>query len=348
MIFLKDIELNSLTIEELKSYMISLGHKGFRGEQIFSFFNRNMGLDMKELKILPKDLRDYLEENVKINKMNILKRFDSRIDNTKKYLFALQDNNIIEGVAMEYAHGISVCISTQVGCKMGCSFCASTKEGLIRNLTPSEMLNQVYLIEKDLGKSISNIVLMGSGEPLDNYNNTLKFLNIIHDEKGHNLSLRNITLSTSGLVPRIYDLAKENLPITLSISLHSPFDSERERIMPVAKVYKLKELMEACKFYGNETNRRLTFEYTLIENINDGDKEVKELVKILKGINGHVNLIPLNPIKEYNKERPSRENVENFQRKLKKHNIPVTIRREMGSDISASCGQLRRSYSKEM
>ena len=244
---------------------------------------------------------------------------------------------------MEYKHGNTACISTQVGCKMGCEFCASTKEGLIRNLTTAEMLNQIYMMEKNTNKTISNIVLMGSGEPLDNYNNTLKFINIIHDEKGHNTSLRNITLSTCGVVPKIYDLAKENLPITLSISLHSPFDESRASMMPIARKYKIKDLMDACRFYGDSTNRRLTFEYTLIENVNDSEKDVIELAKILKGINAHVNIIPLNPIKEYLNDRPNRESVEKFQQRLVNRNIPATIRREMGSDISASCGQLRRS-----
>ena len=340
---MKKIELNSLTLEESKDYMLGLGEKKFRGEQLFSFFNRNNKINIEELKVLPEKLRNDLLENATINKMKMHKRFDSNLDKTKKYLYLLEDNNIIESVAMEYTHGNTACISTQVGCKMGCSFCASTKEGLIRNLSPAEMLNQIYMMEKDLGKDITNIVLMGSGEPLDNYDNTLKFINIINDEKGHNISLRNITLSTCGVVPKIYDLAKENLPITLSISLHSPFDEDRKKIMPVAVRYSIKELMDACKYYVEKTNRRITFEYTLIENINDRDKDVSELVKILKGMNCHVNVIPLNPIEEFNKIRPERRNVERFQDKLASHGINATIRREMGGDISASCGQLRRS-----
>lgn len=340
---MNNIELNSLTLEESKSYMLKIGEKGFRGEQLFSFFNKNNRLEINDLETLPKNLRDKLAKNSKVNKIEIYKRFDSNIDNTKKYLYRLEDNNIIESVAMEYTHGLSACISTQIGCKMGCSFCASTKEGLIRNLTPAEMVNQIYIMEKDLGKSVSNIVLMGSGEPLDNYDNTLKFMNIINDEKGHNISLRNITLSTCGVVPRIYDLAKEDIPITLSISLHSPFDGDRREIMPIANRYSIKELMESCKYYVGVTNRRITFEYTLIENVNDRDKDIKELVNILSGIKSHVNLIPLNPIQEFKKDRPSRVNVERFQKELKKRNINVTIRREMGGDISASCGQLRRS-----
>lgn len=340
------IELNSLTLEELKSYMISIGESAFRGEQVFTYFNKHKGLDIRNLNLLPLKLRDNLYESASINKIEIYRKFLSKIDNTKKYLFILRDSNIIESVAMEYVHGITACISTQVGCKMGCAFCASTKEGLVRNLTPGEMLNQIYMMEKDLNMEISNIVLMGSGEPLDNYDNTMKFINIIHDEKGHNISLRNITLSTCGVVPRIYDLAKENIPITLSISLHSAFDEERRKIMPIANKYSIKELIEACRYYVDITNRRITFEYTLIDGVNDREKDISELVKILKGIKCHINLIPLNPIREYNKDRPDRNNIENVKRSLERNNIPTTIRREMGSDISASCGQLRRSISQ--
>ncbi len=337
------IEINSLTLQESKDFMRDIGEKPFRGEQVFSYFNKNRKLDIDELKLLPQGLRWKLQEKVKVNVLNLFKRFDSQLDRTNKYLFQLEDGNIIESVFMEYKHGNTACISTQVGCKMGCAFCASTKDGLIRQLSPAEMVNQIYMMEKDKGSEISNIVLMGSGEPLDNYDNLLKFINIIHDEKGHNISLRNITISTCGLVPKIYQLADENLPITLSISLHSPFDEERMKIMPIAKRYKLKELIEACRYYGNSNNRRITFEYTLIEGVNDGEKEVQELSKILNGINAHINLIPLNPIKEYKKERPEKSNVEKFQNMLLKRNLRVTIRREMGSDISASCGQLRRS-----
>lgn len=337
------IEINSLSLPELKEFMKNIGEKPFRGEQVFSYFNRNKKLHLKDLKVLSESLREKLIELVKVNEIKILQSYTSNVDSTKKYLFQLEDGNIIESVFMEYKHGNTVCISTQVGCKMGCAFCASTKGGLIRNLSPAEMLNQIYMMEKDNEKEISNIVLMGSGEPLDNYDNVLKFINIIHDEKGHNISLRNITLSTCGVVPRIYDLKDENLPITLSISLHSPFDSERMKIMPIAKKYKINELMEACKAYGDSNNRRMTFEYTLIEGVNDGEKEVNELGKILAGINAHVNIIPLNPIKEFTKDRPERESVEKFKDQLVRRNIPATIRREMGTDISASCGQLRRS-----
>lgn len=338
------IELNSLDLEELKSYVVSIGEKPFRGEQLFSYFNRNMGLNLQEIQVLPQELRQILIKESRINEIKLLMRFDSKTDDTKKYLFLLEDNNIIESVLMEYTHGLTVCISTQVGCRMGCSFCASTKEGRIRNLTPSEMLNQIYFIEKDTDMKISNIVLMGSGEPLDNYDNTIKFMNIIHHPKGHNISYRNITLSTCGIVPRIYELAKENIPITLSISLHSPFDNIRTDMMPIGKKYKVKDIIEACIFYEQITNRRISFEYTLIEGINDRKKDVDELARILKGINFHINLIPLNPIKEYNKDRPSINSIERFQKHLTRNNIQVTIRNEKGTDINASCGQLRRDY----
>lgn len=341
---MKKIELNSLTLEETKDIMVNLGQKSYRGEQLFSSFNKNKDLDIKEISLLPQKLRNTLMEKGNINKIRILKRFNSKIDNTRKYLYLLEDGNIIESVLMVYPHGNSVCISTQVGCRMGCEFCASTKDGRIRNLTPSEMLNQVYLIEKDLGENIDNIVLMGSGEPLDNYENTLSFLNIIHDPKGHNTSYRNITLSTCGIVPRIYDLAKENLPITLSVSLHSPFDSERKKMMPIAKTYTIEELLKASKYYEEITNRRITFEYTLIEGVNDRTEDINELVILLKDINSHINLIPLNPIKEYDMERPEINSVEKFKNKLEKKHIKATVRKEKGTDISASCGQLRRDY----
>ncbi len=341
---LKDIELNGITLEESREYMVNIGEKGFRGEQLFTFFNRNKGLDIQQAKVLPQNLRESLAKSQMITKVDILKRFDSNIDSTKKYLFLLEDKNIIEAVLMEYDHGFSVCISTQVGCRMGCSFCASTKGGLLRNLTPGEMLNQIYLIEKDAKVDISNIVLMGSGEPLDNYDNVLKFLNIIHEPKGHNISYRNITLSTCGVVPRIYDLAKENLPITLSISLHSPFDEYRANIMPIAKAYKIDELMKACRYYEESTGRRMTFEYTLIDGINDRIVDGERLVYLLRKLNAHINLIPLNPIKEYDGNRTHRDGVERFKRYLLSKNINTTIRSEKGSDISASCGQLRRDY----
>jgi 23S rRNA (adenine2503-C2)-methyltransferase len=344
---LQKIELNSLTIEELEEYIYNIGEQKYRGEQLFTFIHKNQGRNIENISVFSKGLRDKLEKVSKINQLKIFKRFDSKVDNTKKYLFLLEDNNIIEGVAMEYKHGLTACISTQVGCRMDCSFCASTKEGLIRSLTPAEMVSQIYMMEEDLNDKISNIVLMGSGEPLDNYENVIKFLNIIHHEKGHNTSYRNITLSTCGLVPKIYSLADEEMPITLSISLHSPFDEDRRKIMPIGNKYSIDEIMEACRYYNNKTNRRITIEYTLIEGVNDRIADLNELVKILRGISCHVNLIPLNPIKEFSQGRPSRINIERFEKSLAKAGIPVTIRREMGGDINASCGQLRRRYTDE-
>lgn len=343
---MKKRELNSMTSKELQDYMASIGEKKFRGDQIFTYFHKHNKWDIEELNVLPETLRKKLIDIVHINKIKIFKRFDSQIDSTKKYLFSLEDENIIEAVSMEYKHGTTLCVSTQVGCKMGCSFCASTKEGLIRNLTPAEILNQIYMIENDQGIKISNIVLMGSGEPLDNYGNTIKFLEIIHHEKAHNISYRNIALSTCGVVPKIYELADEMIPITLSISLHSAFDDERKKIMPISNKYSIEEILKACKYYELKNNRRITFEYTLIEGINDRQKDVDEISRLLKDINSHVNLIPLNPIKEYKKDRPSKSNIDRFAMALNKKNIDVTIRREMGGDISASCGQLRRSIIK--
>ena len=336
-------ELNGMGLKQLKNYMDSIGEKKFRGEQLFTHFHKHNRWDLDELNVLPEALREKLKNDADIIQIKMVERFDSKIDATKKYLFSLEDDNIIESVAMEYKHGTTVCISTQVGCKMGCSFCASTKDGLIRDLKPSEMLNQIYMIEKDLDVSISNIVLMGSGEPLDNYENTVKFLKIIHDEMGHNISYRNITISTCGIVPKIYKLADEKIPVTLSVSLHSAFDSERKKIMPIANRYSIKEIIEACKYYENVNNRRITFEYTLIDGVNDRKEDIEEIARLLKDINSHVNLIPLNPIKEYEEDRSTKSNIDSFERGLVKRNIDVTVRREMGADISASCGQLRRS-----
>lgn len=341
---MEKVQLNNLTYDELENFFESISEAKYRAQQLYTFIHKNGGKDLKEITTFSKKLRDKLNDIAEINRISILKRFDSKIDNTKKYLFLLNDRNIIESVAMKYEHGYTICISTQVGCRMGCKFCASTKGGLIRNLYPSEMSNQIYSIEEDLNIKISNIVLMGSGEPLDNYENVLKFLHIIHHEKGHNISFRNITLSTCGIVPKIYDLANERIPITLSISLHSPFDDIRQEIMPIARRYSIEEIIEACKYYYNKTKRRITIEYTLVEGVNDRDEDLTELCKLLKGLNCHVNLIPLNPIKEFNRKRANPKNIEKFSKVLIKNGIPTTIRREMGSDINAACGQLRRRF----
>lgn len=341
-------DLKSFSLDEMKSIFVEMGQKEYRAIQTFKFIHQNMVNSIEDITVLSKSLRDKLNENFSISDISIAERYDSKLDNTKKYLFKLEDANIIESVAMEYKHGTTACISTQVGCKMGCAFCASTKGGLIRNLSSGEILSQVYNIQNDLDIKLSNIVLMGSGEPLDNYENVIKFLNILHDENGQNLSYRNITLSTCGVVPKIYKLAEQELPITLSISLHSPFNEERKRIMPIAKAYSLDELLEACRYYINKTNRRITFEYTLIKEINDRKEDLNELSRILKGLLCHVNLISLNPIEEFAKDKANKNTIEMFKRELTKSGIPITIRREMGSDINAACGQLRRKYiSKE-
>lgn len=338
------LELNSLDLAEMKNLMELLGEKSYRGEQLFRFFNQNNGISIDEIMTLPTHLREKLNNIGFVNKSSILKRLDSNLDGTKKYLILLEGGSIIESVLMVYEYGYSICLSTQVGCKMGCEFCASTKDGFIRNLSTAEILNQVYLIEKDLKIVISNIVLMGSGEPLDNFTNLLKFLEIIHHDFGRKLSYRNITISTCGIVPKIYELANENIPITLSISLHSPFDKERAKIMPIAKKYKIKELMDAASYYIGKTNRRITFEYTLIENVNDRDEDIKELIRLMKGLNAHINLIPLNPIKEYSQEATISIKVKKILARLRKNNIQASIRSEKGKDISGSCGQLRNNY----
>lgn len=335
---------NNMTIEELKPFFCEIGEKEYRAEQLFTFIHKNHVSTVEDITVFSKSLRDKLNSIGEIDKIRIYKRFDSNIDDTKKYLFLLRDDNIIESVLMKYSYGYSACISTQVGCRMGCMFCASTKEGCIRNLDPYEMAEQIYAIEEDLGIRIGNVVLMGSGEPLDNYDNVLEFLNIIHHEKGHNLSYRNITLSTCGIVPKIYKLADEGIPITLSISLHSPFDNIRKTIMPIAKTYSIEEIIKACRYYFDKTNRRVTFEYTMMEGINDSKRDLEELIRILKGLNCHVNLIPLNPIEEFDREKPKITSIERFQNGLKKANIQATVRREMGADINAACGQLRRSF----
>lgn len=339
-------DLKSVTLEELKCAFIDIGEKSFRGTQLFEWIHNKMVDSFDDVTVLSKTLRDKLNENYYISNIKILKRFDSKVDNTKKYLFLLEDENIIESVMMEYKHGISLCLSTQVGCRMGCDFCASTKEGLIRNLTPSEILDQVYKIQKDLNVKISNIVLMGSGEPLDNYGNVIKFLKLIHSEEGQNVGYRHITLSTCGIVPQMIELAHEDIPITLSVSLHSSSDSERKKIMPISRKYSINEVLKACRYYVEKTNRRITFEYTLIEKVNDSIEDALRLASLLKGLLCHVNLIPLNPIKEVGYSKSKSFEVNNFKNYLEKNGINCTIRQERGADINAACGQLRRDFIK--
>jgi len=341
---LKKIDLKSCNLEELKEILTSLGEKSFRAKQLFKWIHEKLIEEIEHITVFSDKLKEKIENEYYIGNIKILKKFESKLDNTIKYLFLLEDGNIIESVRMKYKHGNSLCLSTQVGCKMGCEFCASTKEGLVKNLSPSEMLDQVYKIKKDINEEISNIVLMGSGEPLDNYDNVIKFIRLLNDKDGQNLSNRNITLSTCGLVPEIYKLAEENIPITLSISLHSSFDYERRKIMPIANKYTIEEIIDATKHYINTTNRRVTFEYTLINNVNDRKEDAERLSELLKGMLCHVNIIPLNPIKESN--LITSNYAKEFKELLTKKGINATIRREMGADINAACGQLRSDYMK--
>ena len=335
-------DIASYSFEELQEEMLAIGEKGFRSRQIYSWIHEKLVDDFEEMTNLPKALRQKLEAAYEIRRVEMEKRQISKIDGTNKFLFCLKDGNMVESVLMKYKHGNSVCISSQVGCRMGCRFCASTLDGLERNLTPSEMLRQVYQIQKITGERVSNIVIMGTGEPLDNYDNFLKFLHMVSDEHGLNISQRNITASTCGIVPNIRRLAEEKLQITLALSLHGSNQEKRRSLMPVANKYELHEVLEACDYYFEKTGRRITFEYSLVHGVNDTPEDAKELMGILKDRNCHLNLIPVNPIKERNYEKPDKKSAENFKNKLEKNGINVTIRREMGSDIDGACGQLRR------
>ena len=268
----------------------------------------------------------------------------SKLDGTRKYLFALDDGNVIESVLMRYKHGNSVCISSQVGCRMGCRFCASTLDGLVRGLTPSEMLDQIYRITRDTGERVSNVVVMGTGEPMDNFDNLLRFIELLTDENGLNISQRNVTVSTCGIVPKMRELADKKLQITLALSLHASSQEKRLELMPVANKYEIHEVIEACRYYFEQTGRRVTFEYSLVGGVNDTEEDVKRLVELIHGMNCHVNLIPVNPIKERSYVQPDHEAILKFKNRLEKNAIQVTIRREMGRDIDGACGQLRKRY----
>ena len=336
-------DIKSMTIEELKGLMTELGEKPFRAKQIYSWLHEHLVTSYDQMENIPKSLRQKLEQYP----ITVLETLDvqiSKIDGTRKYLFRLSDGNMIESVLMRYKYGNSVCISSQAGCRMGCRFCASTIGGLTRNLLPSEMLDQIYRIQTSIGERISNVVVMGTGEPMDNYDNLIRFIKILTDENGLGISQRNITVSTCGIVPKMYDLAEEKLQITLALSLHAPNDEKRRELMPIANKYSMDEVLDACRNYFDKTGRRITFEYSLVAGVNDGEADAKQLAGRIRGINCHVNLIPVNPIKERSYVRSTRQAVENFKIKLEKYGINVTIRREMGSDIDGACGQLRKSY----
>ncbi|MDF2839066.1 MAG: Ribosomal large subunit methyltransferase [Evtepia sp.] len=333
------IDLKSMTQEELASLAQDFGQPAFRGKQLFKWLHRGL-TSVNEMTDLPKSFREVLNEKTFISAPVIEKKQVSKQDGTIKYLWRLSDGNCIETVLMKYRHGNSVCISSQVGCRMGCAFCASALGGKIRNLTPAEMLDQVLMTQIDSGEPISNIVIMGIGEPLDNYENVIKFLHLVNHPEGMAIGMRHISLSTCGLVPGIERLQDEQLQLTLSISLHAPDDETRTKLMPINKVYPVEQLLAACRCYFQKTGRRISYEYAMIDGVNDFMNQADLLAKQLRGMPSHVNLIPLNDVEE-SKYHPS-QNVEAFQKRLEKQGVAVTVRRRLGNDIDASCGQLRR------
>ncbi len=324
----------------MELFLESLGEKRFRAKQIFQWICKGAsGFD--EMTNLSSELRDKLSVNAEIRKLRILAVQKSEKDGTRKYLFGLEDGNSIESVFMKYKFGNTVCISSQAGCRMGCSFCASAINGLQRNLTAGELVDQILSIEKDTGEKVGNIVVMGTGEPLDNYENLSKFIEMIHDKSGLNIGMRSITVSTCGLVPRMLDIAGDFPQINLAVSLHAPNDAIRNKMMPISKRYPMDQLLEACRRHVAMTGRRITFEYALVKGLNDSDKNAEELAAKLRGMNCHVNLIPLNRVAETGLYGTERTDAEHFRGILEKRGIQVTIRRELGSDIDAACGQLR-------
>lgn len=338
------IDLKSLTLDEWKEQLAVWGEKPFRAGQIFSWLHEKRVSSTEEMTNISKTLRERLEKEGKMTTLKEVQHLESAQDGTCKFLFELEDGQVIESVLMKYHHGNSVCISSQVGCRMGCRFCASTLGGLIRCLKASEMLEQIYEIERITGETVNNVVVMGTGEPMDNYDNLIRFVRILSAKEGKNISVRNITVSTCGIIEGILKLAEENLPLTLALSLHAPNDEVRKQLLPVASRCKLEEVLKACDIYYEKTSRRITYEYSLVQGVNDSAECARELASLLKGKNCHVNLIPVNPIKERSFLKSRNEAVQNFKNILEKNRINVTIRREMGSDIDAACGQLRRSY----
>ncbi len=340
-------DIQSLYEDELCDLAESMGEKRFRGKQLFEWLHQKCQWDFDKMSNIPKAFASKIIEQDAFVRVNSVCKLVSEIDGTRKYLFEMKDSNVVESVLMKYEHGNSVCISSQVGCRMGCRFCASTVDGLVRNLTAGEMCGQVYGIINDIGERVSNVVIMGSGEPMDNYDEVVRFIRLLGCERGQNISVRNITLSSCGIVPGIMRLATEGLPITLALSLHATTDEKRKRIMPIAYKYPLKDVLAACKNYYEVTGRRLTLEYSLIAGENDSDEDVSQLIDIAADCSAHVNLIPVNPIKEREYVSTARNRVLALKNKLEKNHINVTIRREMGRDIQASCGQLRRSFIAE-
>ena len=338
--------LKSKTLSELGAVLKELGQPAFRAKQVYTWLHKGVR-SYEQMTNLPKALRDVLAENYPINAPEVVRKQESKTDGTIKYLWKLSDGNCVETVLMRYHYGNTVCISTEVGCRMGCAFCASTLGGLVRKLEPYEMLDQVLFTQVDSGQPVSHIVLMGIGEPLDNFENVMRFLELVNSPEGMNISMRHISLSTCGLVPKIDELAEKKLQLTLSVSLHAPSDEIRNTIMPVNKAYPTEELLEACRRYYQKTNRRISFEYAMINGVNDTQEAAKLLIKRLKGLPAHMNLIPLNHVEESPLKPSTRQAVMAFQKTLEDAGIPATVRRTLGSDIDASCGQLRRKYTKE-
>ena len=338
----KKTDIKSLTLQELKEEMTARGEKAFRAAQMYEWMHVKLARNFDEMTNLSKAFREDCKGRYAYTALRAVRIQESKLDGTRKFLFELSDGNLVESVWMKYKHGNSVCISSQVGCRMGCRFCASTLDGLERNLSPSEMLDQVYAITLLTGERVSNVVVMGTGEPLDNYDNLLVFLKMLTDENGLHISQRNVTVSTCGLVPEMRRLAEEKLQITLALSLHAVTDEKRRKIMPIAKRYKISGLMEACEYYFVQTGRRITFEYSLAAGDNDSEEDAVGLVRLAKPLHCHINLIPINPVKECGFSRTQLSQVKAFQNILEKNEINGTIRREMGRDIDGACGQLRR------
>ena len=343
---MEKIDILSLDLDELTEVLTSIGEKKFRAKQIFQWLHVKRVFDFDKMTDISVQLRRSLNEIFCINGLFVQKRLESAIDNTVKYLYRLSDGNFVETVLMEYSYGYSICVSTQVGCKMGCNFCASTIAGYVRSLTASEILMQIYEAERDSGKRVSGVVLMGIGEPLDNFDNVMKFLRLLSHKDGNDMSLRHVSLSTCGIVPRIYELADMKLQLTLSVSLHCADNEGRSEIMPVNRKYDLSSLIEACRYYIDKTGRRVTFEYAVIDNVNSSAADADKLVKLLRGMNCHVNLIPVNKVRERN-YHTARSGVAEFAKQLGRRGINATVRRTLGSDIEAACGQLRRDAAQQ-
>ena len=337
-------DLKSLNLEQLTEELLGIGEKKFRAKQVYSWIHEKLVDSFDEMTNLSKDLREKLNENYTLNSMDAVAVQTSQIDGTQKYLFRLHDGHVVESVLRRYHHGNSVCISSQVGCLMGCRFCASTIGGKVRDLAASEMLGQIYKIQKLSKERVHNVVVMGTGEPLDNYDNLVQFVKMLTDENGLNISQRNLTVSTCGIVPKIRQLAEEKFQITLALSLHATTQEKRKQLMPIANKYDLKEVLDACHYYYEQTGRRITFEYSLVGGVNDTKQDAEELTRLIGKFPCHVNLIPVNPIKERDFVQPNKQECQAFRNKLEKNGINATIRREMGRDIDGACGQLRKSY----